>query len=306
MSNNNGSSPTILNCSFSRNETLIDGGGMANFTASRPTLSHCTFMDNRAMDGGAVASFVGTDPTMTNCRFVQNRVSRAGGAVFNNGNDAVLANCIFQGNTAGAFGGGMHNQAGNPTVINCTFHDNSALFPGCTESCGGAMSNANGNPTVANCIFWDNDPDTFGGGSVPTVTFSDVPGDCSGAGNIDADPRFVARGLGDLRLSPGSPCLNAGNDMAVVTDVDLEGNPRIQCFRVDMGAYESDLPQRPGDFDSDGDFDLADVAGLQLCLGTDATSPQWLEACACLFDFDESQMLDLADFALFQADLTGP
>jgi hypothetical protein len=57
-----------------------------------------------------------------------------------------------------------------------------------------------------------------------------------------------------LRLKPGSPCINAGDNAAVPADTldldndgdtdepipfDIEGKPRILNGTVDLGAYES-------------------------------------------------------------------
>jgi hypothetical protein len=66
-----------------------------------------------------------------------------------------------------------------------------------------------------------------------------------GPGTLFVDPEFV--GSGDYHLVSGSPAQNAGNDAQVPLDIltDLEGNPRIQGWAVDMGAYEINVPE-PG------------------------------------------------------------
>ena len=57
-----------------------------------------------------------------------------------------------------------------------------------------------------------------------------------------------------------------------------------------------------GDADNDGDFDLADFAGLQECWGQ-AASP----GAACeVFDFDLSGHVGPADFTAFAGLLAGP
>jgi len=61
-----------------------------------------------------------------------------------------------------------------------------------------------------------------------------------GEGCIDADPLFV--GVDDLRLSPDSPCIDAGDNTALPSDITtaLDGNPRFINGKVDMGAFEAD------------------------------------------------------------------
>jgi hypothetical protein len=64
----------------------------------------------------------------------------------------------------------------------------------------------------------------------------------------------------DLRLSAGSPCIDAGDNNSIPADTadldgdgdvnepipfDLDGNPRIVGAAVDMGAYESDITNTP-------------------------------------------------------------
>jgi len=48
-------------------------------------------------------------------------------------------------------------------------------------------------------------------------------------------------GPGDFHLLPDSAAVDAGENARVPADItgDIEGAPRIQQTRVDMGAYES-------------------------------------------------------------------
>jgi hypothetical protein len=61
----------------------------------------------------------------------------------------------------------------------------------------------------------------------------------NGSGNITNEPIFVDLPGGNLRLKPGSPCINAGLNAYVTSSTDLDGNPRIINGTVDMGAYEN-------------------------------------------------------------------
>jgi len=133
-------------------------------------------------------------------------------------------------------GGGMvNNQYSSATLTNCTFSGNSAWY-------GGGMWNNSSSPTVTNCILWGDTPDEVRG-DTPAITYSDVQAGTGqpwfGTGCIDTKPLFMDA---DLRLSPGSPCIDAGDNTAVPAGVttDLDGNPRIFNGIVDMGAYESE------------------------------------------------------------------
>jgi len=166
----------------------------------------------------------------------------------------TVTNCIFNGNSA-TLGGGMWNDQTSPRVINCTF---SANFGGVQGGGGGMLNSGSGSPVASNCVFWNNSDFEIGGPVVVAVSYSNVEGGFPGTGNIDANPMFVDPDNGDYRLSPGSPCIDAGDNTAVPVgiDTDLGGNPRFVDDPdtvdtgvpgngydevVDMGAYEFQL-----------------------------------------------------------------
>ncbi len=249
-------------------DTVLDGftitGGNANGKG-----------DDRR--GGGMSNLFNSNPTVTNCTFSGNNAFGGGGGMQNTNNSSpTVTNCTFSGNTTLGGGGGMGNlNNSNPTVTNCTFSGNMVqLAVG-----GGGMGNFNdSNPTVTNCILWGNSPDEFGGSSTPTVTFSDVQGGWPGTGNIDADPSFIDPDNGDFRLSPGSPCIDAGNNIAVPAGMttDLDGNPRFVDDPdtidtgngdppiVDMGAYEFQGTSCPWDCEPtpNGDVGINDFLEL--------------------------------------------
>ncbi|GAH18240.1 unnamed protein product, partial [marine sediment metagenome] len=199
-------------------------------------------------------------PTVTNCTFSGNRAqSNDGGGMFNYASNPTLTNCTFNGNSAGYGGGGMCNDSNSsPTLTNCTFSGNAAEY-------GGGIYNLSASPTLNNCILWGNlapsGPEIFDFLSTPTVTYSDITGGYTGTGNIDADPLFVdANGpddiIGteddDLRLSFGSPCIDAGDNDAVPSGIMTDLNSELRFVDdlftidtgngtrpiVDIGAYE--------------------------------------------------------------------
>ncbi len=114
----------------------------------------------------------------------------------------------------------------------------------------------------------------------------DYVGDASpGAGDVGLDPQFVDPAGGDFDLQEGSPCIDAGTDVGVVTDAG--GRERPFGAGPDLGAHEfaravpglvvnevmaNPLDERTGEFveiHNAGDAEV-DVAGLVLSDG-DAT-----------------------------------
>ena len=101
---------------------------------------------------------------------------------------------------------------------------------------------------LANNIVWNDgycDVSAYGN-PPPAVTFDkdDIDGYCAvapqaGSGDINEDPLFVDPALGNYRLQPASPAVNAGDNSPPGTTrtVDLDGKPRVVGI-VDMGAYE--------------------------------------------------------------------
>ena len=266
------SSPTVTQCTFSGN-TAVGGVGMYNVDGSNPTVTQCTFSGNTATSGGATTWGGGmfntrfSSPTVTHCTFSGN-TGFLGAGMHNGASNPTVTQCTFSGNTADyGYGGGMRNSLSSPTVTSCTFSGNTAYE-------GGGMFNLGSSPTVTNCILWGDTPEEIHNHDDPnfpsaaTVTYSDVQGGTAqpwfGTGCLDADPLFVdADGPDDtfgtnddnLRLSGGSPCIDAGDNAAVPGGLttDLDGNPRISHGTVDMGAYERQ------DDDGDGVLDGSDV-----------------------------------------------
>jgi parallel beta-helix repeat protein len=201
----------------------------------------------------------GAAPTIAHCQIVEN--TEAGIKLWDSSHPTV-ANCIIAGNG----GDGLEMWAGrgsrvipynDPTILHCTIVGNRG------HGLGG------GRPIVVNTIVRANAlaPGTVQisteGGS---VTYSDVEGGYSGAGNLDADPMFIAPGYwadpvnpdepaapgeeqavwvgGDYHLQPASPCIDAG---APVPDsgwalFDVDGQERPVGLRSDIGGDEFGPP----------------------------------------------------------------
>ena len=156
---------------------------------------------------------------------------------------AVVENNVIADN-AGGSGAGLRCFFSDVVMRNCTIvgnvwsnHSNSGLV----------LRDAN--VTVESCILWGNGSpgssqvDVISGSS-PTVSFSDVQGGYPGAGNFAQNALFVDAGGGDYRLTPQSPCIDAGLPTLAGPGVDVAGMPRILDgdldggMRVDVGSHE--------------------------------------------------------------------
>jgi len=291
---NNSGTPTLTNCTFSGNSAGSSGGGMFNTNWTSPTLTNCTFSGNSAGGDGGGMSNNSVSCRLTNCTFSGNR-AYDGGGMWNYYSSPRLTNCTFAGNFASNLGGGMYNYYySSPTLTNCTFSVNSANNEG-----GGMYNTMDSAPTLANCVLWGNTATngsqvTLRESSTVSISYCDLQGGRSAiykdgtssitwdAGNINADPLFKDA---DLRLSGGSPCIDAGDNTAVPADTadldgdgnttepipwDLDGNPRILdgdgdgIAIVDMGAYEEALFRvaidiKPGSCPNPLNVDTGDV-----------------------------------------------
>ena len=240
MCNKNGS-PTVINCTFHGNLAERWGGGLYNNNGS-PSLKRCTFSQNSAKYGGGMWNSKGS-PVLTFCTFRGNS-ARYGGAIYNYDNShPQISNCTFSGNSA-KYGVGIYsNKNCRPKITNCTFTGNSA------DNKGGVIHNIHYSRLIlTNSILWDNAPDedeivnyVMSSSTVSYCNVQDGAGQLwFGEGCIDADPLFV--GADNLRLLPGSPCIDAGDNTAVSFEIatDIDYKQWFANNTVDMGAFEGE------------------------------------------------------------------
>lgn len=250
---NYGGDPVFDGCIFLENSASCYGGAAANWE-SNAALTQCTFRNNVALGGGGAIYNDNSNPMITNCTFAANS-AYDGGAISNYKGIPAILNCKFVGNYADRFGGAIDNVMTNSGVINCTLIANHAGVS------GGGVGNDRSSPVVVNSILWANSsPAGAQISSSADVTYTDIQGGWPGTGNINSHPlcaRMPSAGpdgvwgtqdddYGDLRLQTSSPCVDAGDNSAVPSEIttDFDGNPRIWDgngdgqSRVDMGAYE--------------------------------------------------------------------
>ena len=268
--------PKIANCTFSGNSA--GAGGAIHCRSSSPSITDCRFIGNDVTgSGGAILCWTSSSPKITNCIFSGNNADYGGAISCAYSSSLYLTNCTFSGNSATAgVGGAVSCWSGSLTVINCTFSHNSTPYWGgaiwcCSSSltltnCAFSVNSASGyggaiycenssSSSLNNCILWDNSAGTEGdeiyiydSGSSCTLNYCCV--DSTGYGGytsnitenncIYSDPEFVCPEAGVLRLRHTSPCIDAGDDSLVPSDLqtDILGCPRIVGSAVDIGAYE--------------------------------------------------------------------
>jgi hypothetical protein len=102
--------------------------------------------------------------------------------------------------------------------------------------------------TIASSIAWNSGTQDWSG-LVGGVSHCDGHGVPAGPGNLDADPLFRDSSSGDLRLDPGSPCIDAGDP------ADQPGNPA-------QGDQPGDLDQTKLRRLVDGSLDAVRVVDM--------------------------------------------
>ena len=154
------SSPILVGCTFTCNEALNWGAGVACYDYCSPTVKSCTFFDNQAPHGAGMACWHRplTPAMIIDCVFTNNRADHAGGGMDCPHSSPLIVNCVFSENSAGACGGGISCwQGSTPMLTNCSFSGNWA------EWGGGLVCEDNSAPTLTGCSFVGNSAD-YGGG----------------------------------------------------------------------------------------------------------------------------------------------
>lgn len=313
---------TIADCSFTRNETTSAGGGAIaadmNLASSVLQIDDCLFRDNEALTGGGAIGFDGRgDHSVRNSRFFGNSADGvnapgAGISIFMDllTDRVTIENCLLSGNVAAGNGA----VTGEVTVVNTTVVNNTSTL----ASNGGFIDLTGGDVVVANSIFWNNTSldapfSSFSSIAIGPLSIENsiiefldsLPFSIQNAANDSTgdDPLFVdidgndnTPGTTDdnVRLMPGSPAIDAGNNLfpSPFAVVDVYGVPR---YADDTGTPDTGT----GDFTNDVvDIGAAEFQGTTTC-PADFAEPfgtlDIFDVLAYLAQFDA--MDDVADLA---------
>lgn len=275
----------------------VQGGGVFSFNSAL-IVADCIVTHNSAMQGAAFHAQPGS-LRLLRCTVTDNHALSQGGALWGHVLNVLAVHCTFARNSSDAKGGAiyLHSMASAEAgrFVNSLFYENSAdtggavflgggmyasgkaTFQSCTFTMNGAVTAGGGLKAVSgatipaisrlyDCIVWRNSaPQGPGLDGDHTVSHCDVQGGAAGTNNIALDPRFVDVAARDFRLSPSSPCIDAGDNGAVPADaldvdgdgdvverlpLDLAGQPRFvddpatpdtgtgSAPLVDLGAFE--------------------------------------------------------------------
>jgi hypothetical protein len=255
---------SLTNSALLSNTTEADGGGLKALGGATAVLHNVTVRGNRAATGGGV--FASAVITIRNSLVLSNVATGSGGGI-ELGPDQTpthltLQNSIVADNRGQAHGGALSLAWASADLTNVLLYGNasvdgpaSVLFANNSKINISNGTISDNNPeghqaiiaqsselTLTNSIVWNSslsiltDPPCT---DCVTVNYSDVQGECTwcadGAGNIEADPRFVDAADADYQLQIGSPCIDTGTSTGAPT-YDLAGV--LRDASPDMGAYE--------------------------------------------------------------------
>jgi hypothetical protein len=221
-----------------------EGGGVL-IALSSPVIRHNIIVDNSATNRNGATSAggggirVGDGNPLIEGNVIMSNSGRYGAGIELNYTGARIRNNVIFNNRGGQDDGGggilVHQGFSAPKVI-----ENNTIVENSSSTGGGGIRVWEADSVVCrNNIVWGNVAATGDqlddqNGSA-RVTYCDVEG--GWPGNIDADPMFARD---NFYLTPGSPCVDAGDPGPAYNDPDSSGAakwPALGGLRNDIGAY---------------------------------------------------------------------
>jgi hypothetical protein len=197
------------------------GGGIMCFLSTNVAIANNVIQGSRAYydyGGGGLSAYYDSSLIVDGNVFIGNSGYQGGGVSVGNVGPCWITNNTIINNSASNGGGGIVLWTTPSSLAN-----NIVAF----NSNGGILSDCAGPPT------FDCD-DVYGNsGYNYSWTSTNPPADL-----VPVDPDIPARASGDWRLGSGSPCIDAGDNDWVLSDRDIDCDPRVYDDAVDIGAYE--------------------------------------------------------------------
>lgn len=234
----------ILNCIFVNNKggnNSVEGGGGGAVFGSNLIFSRCYFQNNKASRGGAVG---GTDNDYFSCAFIKNSSTTFLGGAIGLFDPSLIGginrfyNCTFYGNYAVKGSVIVGISESRDTFYNCIFYknktgNNSTIFH--TQYGPAKVYISNSLMDIDDCNAFISGVDVVH--APDTIT-------CGPNNLYLADPLFVDTLADNYALKSCSPGINFG-DLSVlpafISNLDLNGNPRVLELLPDAGAFEQEM-----------------------------------------------------------------
>lgn len=211
------------------------GGGIEN-RGGTLTVARSTFSGNNAVDvGGGIANMNGGKLKVVNSTFSGNRAGEAGGAILNSGRLDVTYS-TFSGNAAELVGGGIENA--NVAVAKATL-SNTILAKSTNGNIHNACAAGRCRGTITDGGYNISDDSSFRFTDPTSKTRTNPRLDPGGLQYNGGPTKTIA-------LQETSPALNAipegTNGCGTIIKTDQRGVSRPQGKRCDAGAFERKVP----------------------------------------------------------------
>ena len=341
MYNYDNCNPTTTHCAFIGNPADRNGGGISNRVHSNAVVIRCTFSGNSSELGGGIYNNF-SDPTVINCIFSGNAADEGGGIYSRDDSDPMVTNCTFSANTADS-GGGIFCRVGLTTVTNGIVWGNTGgqiygpTIVTFSDVQGGwnGTGNITADPLLVDFDGPDDVPGTadddlhllpnspcvnVGDNSAAGLPETDFEGDtriqqCRVDMGADETPFFDdcdSNGTADAcdmaDCPPGEPSCVDCDENGTPDGCDIAGCPPQEPSCMDCNTNGVPDGCEP-DCNTNSVADECDItAGTSADVNLNGI-PDECEPCVTLpgtGDANANEHLDLDDFAVFVACLTGP